>query len=263
MKYCFTTLAIGDPYFEKSLKFHMDLHEKTQFCVFNITTTESDLENIEKYTGFDSCSSLKEKYPKINITTIESFNHKVTHLLHAEGNGFTFNLNLKVLAIKACLKLFQDMDYLFLVDGDWSIYDAFQEEKILKLIELMEINEIDFAFERPARIGDARECFEKCFYDNKVIDYNLKQIPIWDDAHVVNEQFMGFKNNWKLTCFAQKWEQLLWYSMANGIRNYPDGFEIGISALESKMKWSWCLFSVLNGCFSFYTKYTNVQHVRY
>ncbi len=35
------------------------------------------------------------------------------------------------------------------------------------------------------------------------------------------------------------WEQFLWYSIHNDIRNYPDGFEIGVSALEAGMKWNY------------------------
>lgn len=262
MKYCFTTLAVNEPYFKKSLDFHIKLQEKTEFALFNITTTENDLKNIETHTGL-SLEDFKIKYPKLNITTLESFNHKIQYPLEIEGNGFTFNLNLKVLSIKACLNLFKDFDYLFFSDGDWSLNDGFDEKKILHLLNQMKSDGIEFAFERPARIGDARNDPDSCFYANKIKDYNIFENPLWDEAHVVNEQFMVFKNNWKLISFEQKWEQMMWYTIANGIMNYPDGFEIGVAALESSMKWNWNLFSILSECFTFYTKYTNVKHTRF
>ena len=82
----------------------------------------------------------------------------------------------------------------------------------------------------------------------------------WDDAHVVNEQFLIFKNNWKFKFFVQRWEQFLWYSIQNDIRNYPDGFEIGVSALEAQMKWDYNAFRLfLPNCFEFYDKPGNLH----
>ena len=170
---------------------------------------------------------------------------------------------MKVLSIKACLKSNLKFDYLIFIDGDWGIHDGFNEDKFMRLFDEMKTNDIDFCFERPARIGDGRGDPSQTFYAEKFQDYNCLNNPLWDNAHVVNEQFLVFKNNWKLILFEQKWEQMLWYSIANNIRNYPDGFEIGVSALESGMKWNYNLFSVLNNCFHFYTKYTKVKHVKF
>jgi len=261
-KYFITTLSINEPYFGDSLKFYSELHDITKNCYFNITTTKNDLERLTEHTGL-SYDEFKIRYPKLNITTLEDFNLRISYPLEMEGNGFIFNLNLKVLSLKACLKSNIKFEYLIFIDGDWGIHDGFSEDKIYKLFDNMKSNEIDFAFERPARIGDGRHDPDKTFYAEKFYDYDCLENPLWDNAHVVNEQFLVFKNNWKLKLFEQKWEQMLWYTIANNIRNYPDGFEIGVSALESGMKWSYQLLPILNNCFYFYPKYSNIKHVRF
>jgi len=55
----------------------------------------------------------------------------------------------------------------------------------------------------------------------------------------------------------------MWYSIANRIRNYAEGFEIGISALESSMNWNWFLLRTLNDCFYFKPRYLENIHVRF
>jgi hypothetical protein len=64
--------------------------------------------------------------------------------------------------------------------------------------------------------------------------------------------------------FVQNWEKFLWYSIQNDIRNYPDGFEIGVSALQAGMKWHYMgIFNhFLPSCFEFYTKLGD-KHVRF
>jgi hypothetical protein len=261
-KYFITTLAINEPYFEKSLDFYTQLHDVTKNCILNITATKNDIERLEIHTGLTH-DEFKQRYPKINLNILKDFNFRIDFPLEMDGNGFIFNLNLKVLSIKACLKLKQKFDYLIYIDGDWGIHDGFNEEKIIKLFEHMDNNDIDFGFERPARIGDGRPNPEQTFYTEKFYDYECLENPLWDNAHVVNEQFLVFKNNWKLTLFEQKWEQMLWYSIANNIRNYPDGFEIGVSALESGMTWDYNIFPILKDCFYFYPKYSDIKHIRF
>ena len=260
--YYITTLSVNEPYFGNSIEFYSQLHDRTKNCHFNITTTKADLERLTEHTGL-TYEEFKVKYPKLSITTLEDFNFRITYPLEMDGNGFIFNLNLKVLSLKACLSSKIKFDYLIFIDGDWGIHDGFSEEKILKLFSIMDSQDIDFGFERPARIGDGRSNPSQTFYAEKFEDYNCLENPLWDNAHVVNEQFLVFKNTWKLTLFEQKWEQMLWYSIANNIRNYPDGFEIGVSALESGMKWDYNLFPTLRDCFFFYPKYSNTKHIRF
>ena len=42
MKYCFTTLAVGEPYEELTAKLYTSLRDKTQNCEFFITTNKSE-----------------------------------------------------------------------------------------------------------------------------------------------------------------------------------------------------------------------------
>jgi hypothetical protein len=50
----------------------------------------------------------------------------------------------------------------------------------------------------------------------------------------------------------------------NNIRSYPDGFDIGVSALEAGMKYKFVgvFNSHIPNCFAFYTK-SNDYHVRF
>jgi hypothetical protein len=263
MIYYFTTLAINEPYFKKSIEFYISLHEKTKNGLFNITTTKKDLERLGENINL-SLEDLKLKYPRLQITLIEDLNKRFQFPLDMEGHGFIFNLNLKVLSIKACLISKQKFDYLIFCDGDWDMYNEFDENKLFNMFEFMESKNIDFGFERPAKIGDYKSNnYQDCFFLEKIYDYGVDKHSLWDDAEVVNEQFLVFKNNVKLMIFTQKWEQMLWYSIANNIRNYPDGFEIGVSALESKMIMSYEPFRLLKNCFYFYPKYNNTKHIRF
>jgi hypothetical protein len=263
MKYTFTTLAINEPYFKKSLDFYIALHNQTLNGFFNITTTENDLIRLYDNIGL-TLEELYLKYPRIQITTIENLNKRFTFPLEMEGYGFTFNLNLKVLSIKACLQSSQKFDYLIFCDGDWGIYDGFDEKKLFRMFEYMDENNVDFVYERPAKIGDYKlNNYENCFFLDKIYDYKVDTHNLWDEAQVVNEQFLAFRNNEKLVVFEQKWEQMLWYTIANNIRNYPDGFEIGVCALESKMKHDNSAHKILNNCFYFYPKYTDTKHIKF
>jgi chaperone protein DnaJ len=149
-------------------------------------------------------------------------------------------------------------------NGDWIVHDEFSEQKILNMLNYMETENIDFAFERPAAIGDSRKNPEHSFFRDKLYDYDILEYDKWDEAHVVNEQFLVFKNNYKFRFFVNRWEQFLWYSIKNDIRNYPDGFEIGVSALEAGMKWNYngVFNHFLPKCFAFYTK-NDVFHIRF
>lgn len=263
MSYFFTTLAVGEPYFAKSLEAYTTMHEKTQEGFFNITTSQADLETIQDKTGL-TLVEFQEKYPKLQITTVEQFMGKCTFPYHMEGYGFTFNLNMKVLSLKACLQSGKDFDYLIFADGDWSIHENFAEEKLKAFFANLEALDVDIAFERPAQIGNYRaNNFHDCFFDEKLKDYNVYEHTVWDEAHVVNEQFLGFRNNWKFRLFTQKWEQMLWYTVVNNFRNYPDGFEIGVAALESKMTWNWHMFPPLVECFYFYAKYSDYKYIKF
>lgn len=248
MKYCFTTLAVGDPYEELSANFHKSLREKTQHCTSFITTN-----NLE--------------YPDLGDGII--INRQNLTSLHDSRGGFSFHLNYKCLSLKHVLSYEKDnpdkkCDYVIFTDGDWILHAEFSEEKVLRMLEHIKKENFDFVFERPARIGDGRKDPENTFYRDKIYDYDILEYDGWDEAHVVNEQFLVFKNNHKFKMFVQNWEKFLWYSIQNDIRNYPDGFEIGVSALQAGMKWHYMgIFNhFLPSCFEFYTKLGD-KHVRF
>ena len=237
MKYIFTTLAIGDSYVENASKCYTTYSEKCS-ADFNITTNET-------------CNV----GPKVNLDIIKLDKY------HDDHEGFSFYLNLKVLSLKYCLD--KGYDYIIFNDADWRMTNNFSEDKLFNLFNHMKDNDLDFLFERPAKIGDHKKDMSGCFFDRKMSDYNVFEHNKWDEAHVVNEQFLVFKNNWKFRFFVRRWEEFLWYSIKNDIRNYPDGFEIGVSALESDMKWDWNSFRrFIPGCFEFYDKPGNL-HIRF
>jgi hypothetical protein len=229
MKYIFTTLAIGESYLENASKCYTEYSNKCS-ADFNITTNQL-------YSVGDKVN--------LDLINLERYND--------DKPGFSFYLNLKVLSLKYCLD--KGYDYIIFNDADWRITDKFSEAKIFDLFNHMERNQIDFVFERPAKIGEHKKNIENCFFTEKLYDYNVFEHNKWDEAHVVNEQFLVFKNNWKFRYFVRKWEEFLWYSIRNNIRNYPDGFEIGVSALESEMNWDYHAFRhFLPECFEFYDK---------
>lgn len=248
MKYCFTTLAIGEPYEELSANFHKALRNKTQYSKSFITTNNPD-------------------YPDLGDDII--INRENLTSLHDSRGGFSFHLNYKCLSLKHVLTYEKNnpndkFDYIIFTDGDWILRSEFSENKILDMLNHIDKENLDFVFERPAMIADGRKDPENSFYRDKIYDYDILEYDGWDSAHVVNEQFLVFKNNYKFRMFVQNWEKFLWYSIHNDIRNYPDGFEIGVSALQAGMKWSYHgIFNhFLPSCFEFYTK-SNYKHIRF
>ncbi len=237
MKYIFTTLAVGESYLSNASKCYTEYSEKCS-ADFNITTNEK-------------C----EVGSKVNLDLIKLDKY------HDNGVGFTFFLNLKVLSLKYCLD--KGYDYIIYNDADWRMTENFSEDKLFNLFNRMEQNNLDFVFERPALIGGHKADMSNCFFDRKLKDYHVFEHTKWDNAHVVNEQFMVFKNTWKFRYFVRRWEEFLWYSIHNDIRNYPDGFDIGVSALEAEMKWDWNLFrECVPNSFEFHDKAGNL-HVRF
>jgi hypothetical protein len=237
MKYIFTTLAVGESYLNNASKCYTEYSEKCS-ADFNITTNEK-------------C----EVGSKVNLDLFKLDKY------HDNGAGFTFFLNLKVLSLKYCLD--KGYDYIIYNDADWRMTDNFSEGKLFNMFNKMEENNLDFLFERPSMIGDHKADMSNCFFDRKLKDYHVFEHTKWDKAHVINEQFMVFKNTWKFRYFVRRWEEFLWYSIHNEIRNYPDGFDIGVSALEAEMKWDWDMFrGTIPGCFEFHDKEGNL-HTRF
>jgi hypothetical protein len=255
MKYCFTTLAVGEPYESITKKFFSDLSAKTKHCDFFVTTTNKEFSH--------ECERVK-----INVINPPAL--RTTH----NWLGFNFNVNLKCLSFKHVLNYqkkereknsnFENYDFVIFCDGDWSMHEEFSEEKVLSMLESTKNEGIDFLFERPAAIWGGKQDPSVCFYRNKLVDYDILEHNKWDEAHVVNEQFLVFKNNAKFRFFVQRWEMFLWYSIANDITNYAEGFEIGVSAHEADMKYAFYGYfnHYLTNCFTFFTK-NGDKHIRF
>ena len=79
MKYCFTTLAVGEPYESRTMEFYKNMRELTTNCDFFITTCNTDFPEMGDriYTNFINPPSL-----------------------HYTQGGFSFHVNLKCLSLK-------------------------------------------------------------------------------------------------------------------------------------------------------------------
>jgi hypothetical protein len=73
----------------------------------------------------------------------------------------------------------------------------------------------------------------------------------YDDAHVVNEQFMVFKNNDKFKIFCDRWKERNDFGIQNNIWAFAEGLEIGMSAIDANMTMNWQLMRSLKQCFRF------------
>jgi len=237
MKYIITTLAVGKDYIDNAINCFLQM-SKILKCDFSITTNEkmSKIENIN-----------------IDYFSLDRY--------HDDMPGFSFFLNLKSLALKSTLD--KNYDYVIYMDADWNPTQNLEESKILKVFEYIENNKYDMLFERPAEIGYYKKNINQCFFTEKLNDYHVYEHNKWDSAHVTHEQFLVFKVNWKYRFFVRRWEQYLWYTIANNIRSYPDGFEIGVSALESDMAMDYDNWRyILKDCFEFKDKSGN-KHIRF
>ena len=58
---------------------------------------------------------------------------------------------------------------------------------------------------------------------------------IYDNGHVVNEQFLVFKTNEKLKLFINEWEKLKNIATSNNLWPFAEGVEIGMSSALSNM----------------------------
>ena len=142
MKYCFTTLAIGEEYEQNALRLFNSLKDKTTNCDFFLTTDN------DSYKDFED--------DRIRVNIIKPYT------LHDSRGGFSFNLNLKCMALKHVLAFekenkqkdenYKPHDFVFYIDGDWSLMDGFNESKIMNIFNYMINESKDFIFERPALV---------------------------------------------------------------------------------------------------------------
>ena len=239
MKYLFTTLAIGDKY--------------ADFAINNYQS------NLDKLSGDFSILTEKEREadPRINIDVYkgiwENKRSRYNIFLNLKGNALQYGLD-------------KDYDLIIYHDADWKIRKELDDSKIEKLFQYMQDNDIDLCGERPHRLGSSKH-EKRCLFEDKVKRYNLLTHDKWDDAQVMNEQFIAVRNNNKLKFFCQRWEMFLHYSVYHNIDNYCEGLEMGVSALEAGMKLDLSGISgwgknTIYQCFEFYDVSQNL-HIRF
>jgi hypothetical protein len=208
MRYCFCTIAVGEKYFNQSIEFAKKLNENSNSHHYVVVTDQDQIE--------------------INNVTFYNIDPSITLFI----SGF-FNYNLKYLPIRKSQEL--GFDYIFFVDADWRLLDSYSDQNILDLITNMEQNKLDFIFERPHLIGKGKYDNINCFWKHKVSFYNLLNTEDYDEGHVVNEQFLGFKNNEKLDIFLSKWEKLEKMATKSNLWSFAEGVEIGMSSCVARM----------------------------
>ena len=236
MTYIITTLAVGDEYINTALSLYYDLLKKTKYADYNITT------NIKKNS--------KENI-NIDFFYLDRY--------HNGEEKTSFYYNLKSLALKYAVN--KEYDYIVYLDADYEVTDNFNEQGLLNLFDYMEKNNYDAIFERPLEIGENKLAKENILFKKKLEDYNVFDHNKWDKAHIVNEQFMVFKNSWKYKYFCRRWEEMTWYSIANSIINFPEGFEVGVSAIEAEMSFEFSNWrSILRDYFKFKDKNGNTHY---
>jgi hypothetical protein len=227
MRYTFCTIAIGEKYINNTLNLINGLNEHSDKHHF-VVVTDNDTLNV-KNTTFITI----DKEIKLFIKN-------------------SFNYNLKYLPIKFSSEM--DFEYVIFIDADWSLNDGYSHNKIMEVLTFMENNNYDFCFERPHLIGEGKTEDDLIFWKHKRDFYNLLETNQFDDGHVVNEQFLIFKNNEKLKTFSNFWEGLCDKATKEDLWAFAEGVEIGMSSSVSKMSYEYYRWQkILTNCFNFTT----------
>jgi hypothetical protein len=206
-----------------------------------ITTDESSLEGID----------LDKISPKIHFDIIEP-----DYRLFNMPDGYytdQFNYNVKHRPILKSHQLCKDSDYIIFVDADWEVTDLYEESGVLRVLNLMKTENIDFLFERPHGIGAGKqpEASYWCFWRHKIPAYGLMETDRYDAGDVCNEQYMIFANNDKLSVFCANWMELFNKSQAENIWAFAEGVEIGMSTVVAGMKTSLIPLRIMNDYYKF------------
>ena len=195
--------------------------------------------------------------PNCKNINIENDNHQ---LFHKHGHRNEFNFNLKYLPISASSKE-KDTDCIIFIDSDWKTHKNFQIHRVKSFVDTFMKSDADFIYERPHTIGGCKKD-SRLFWRHKVDLYNLKKTDKYDNAHVVNEQFLAFKNNNKMHSFIDSWQKRNIICLENGIRPWAEGVEIGMSYTDANMTAVNNYHKITLECFQFQSK-DGRTHVRW
>jgi len=235
MNYIYTTIAIGKSYFDSACEFAKKLNKVSKSHKILIVT-DCDFVNIEN-------------------VEFRKFNNNETKFIQKH-----FNYNLKYIPIMECSKL--NYEFIIFFDADWSIHTGYNEKKLLSFLSTIKDNNLDFIYERPHLIGEYKNKINQCFWKHKLEFYGLLKTDKYDKGHVVNEQFMIFKNNHKLKTFVDKWKERNDFGVKNNIWAFAEGLEIGMSSIDANMNMDWKKMFELKQFFSFIAN-TGVRHIRF
>jgi hypothetical protein len=212
VSYCFCTIAIGEKYYESAINFAEKLNKKSNKHHM-VIITDVIIQDIPNTTFIE--------IPKSETLFIQNI----------------FNYNLKYYPIKHSKQM--GFDYIIFVDSDWEIIEDYNEDEILKMFNFMSENNLDFLFERPHLIGHGKHDGQQSFWRHKIDFYKLLETDLYDSGHVVNEQFLVFKNNEKLKIFLNEWERLTNLATKNNLWAFAEGVEIGMSSALSNMNFNY------------------------
>ena len=202
----------------------------------------------------DTDNNMSNSCKNINIA---NSNHK---LFYRHGHRNEFNFNLKYLPIAASSAQ-NDTDCIIFIDSDWKTNGNFQIDKVRLFIDTFMQSDSDFVFERPHLISGCKK-ENRLFWRHKVDLYNLKNTNKYDNAHVVNEQFLVFKNNKKMSIFVDSWKKRNIICLENNIRPWAEGVEIGMSYTDAGMLAINNHHKIMSECFKFQSK-DGRTHVRW
>lgn len=185
---------------------------------------------------------LNNKCQYINIPS----DHKI-FIQH--GYRQEFNFNLKFLPIKYSHEY--SADYIIYIDADWQAHDNFCMSKVYKFLD--KIQDYDLVYERPHPILGCKNQRD-LFWKHKAQLYNLYETTVYDNAHVVNEQFLVIKNTDKVKIFVDSWEQRNIICLENHVRPWAEGVEIGMSYTDAQMSTISNYHNIMKECFTFKSK---------
>jgi hypothetical protein len=227
MRYVFCTIAIGEKYLSSAIKLAQDLNRVS--TKHHVLIVSDNVDNV-----VDNTTMIK--IPENTKTFISNI----------------FNYNLKYLPIKYASEL--EFDYVIFIDADWSLGEGYSQDKIDSVLDFMNTHNYDFCFERPHLIGQGKHDESRIFWRHKRDFYDLLNTTEFDDGHVVNEQFMIFKNNEKLKTFSSFWESLSNKASESDLWAFAEGVEIGMSSSHSNMSYEYNRWQrLLSNCFIFTT----------
>ncbi len=217
MKYeiIFCTIAVGDEYNGYAQRLYHTI-QKVLGCPLLVVT-----DNPSYFRNTPSKNLIIKKLP-------EHYKLKVDW-----AHGFAaFNYNLKFLPIKYARE-HKDFKFIFYLDCDWFMRQSHSKYKFN--LELNGLGDFDGLAGRDLRIFHEKQN-RQLIPPQKLYLYNLYQTTQYDQAQIVNEQYLLLKNTDKIDIFVNSWENLERKCTENNGIAYAEGVEIGMAAVDAGIR---------------------------